>query len=69
MDSAFNHAPLWRAEWRDAEGYLIEARLVDGPTARELVYGWRAVAISINVASFQVLPLNDNIAEEGDHAE
>jgi len=66
MDSAFNHAPLWRAEWLDADGMLIEVQLVDRPGREDLLRDWNLLSRQPSAAAFRFIPLNENTEEDCD---
>jgi hypothetical protein len=67
MTSAFNHEPMWQAIWRDAEGYLVETRLLDEIGREHLLADPDMVADGGESAvSVAIVSLNDNLGLGGE---
>jgi hypothetical protein len=70
MYLAYNHEPLWRADWRDIDGYLVETRLLDEIGRMRLLRDPDMVADGGETAvEVVIVSLNDNIADSGHLAE
>jgi len=63
MDSAYNHEPLWRAEFLDHDGMLVETWIVDARARAELMRNWELFGPGPSACAFRLVSLNENIEE------
>jgi hypothetical protein len=65
LATAFSHAPAWRVEFFDAEGYLLETRMIDEiERARLIRSGDMIVEGGAAARSMRIVDLNENLEEE-----
>jgi hypothetical protein len=66
MDTAYNHEPLWRADFLDHDGMLVETWIVDERARAELMRNWELYGPGPSACAFRLVSLNENIG--GDDA-
>ena len=61
-----NHEPLWRAEFLDHDGMLVETWIVDERARAELMRNWELFKPGTSACAFRLVSLNENLADEGE---
>jgi hypothetical protein len=64
MISAFDHAPLWRVEFIDGDGCLVETRLVDREARDEILRDWNLHSPMPSACAFRFVSLNQNLERD-----
>ena len=63
MDTAYNHERLYRAEFLDHDGMLVETWIVDERARAELMRNWELYKPGKSACAFRLVSLNENLAE------
>lgn len=58
LDTVNEHEPVWLAEWRDRDGYLVERRLIDAIERMRLLRAGAVEEVG-GAESLEIIPLND----------